>query len=314
MDEFNVTAKIWPTGAVLDLGTDTNDVSVPANFTRHAANFVTSMDGSHTYQFLFCNTGRHVTNKRHVRWNFSVGGWGVWTATMWYGTPGPPGPGAQRVRVDPFTIGGNATLVGNAIDSAASTFAAGAFPFMGDDHQIGTAGGPVDVVAKDPFDMLQFAGWLQLVFGGDDTTEFVETDTGASPGASGFFATASGPFHVNQGGAADMLATYGNHASNVVNWGKVIASLGVAGLGDLPIGPGDPGPDDRIRLVLVAELLAAARAGGDPASGNFANLIGKVSSMSLDELKRARQSVLTSLDLGKTAISTIDAQIKKVGG
>ena len=125
MDEFNVIAKIWPTGTVLDLGADTNNVTVPSFFTRHAADFVTSMDGTHTYRFLFFNTGRHVTNKRHVRWNFSVGGWGTWTATKWYGTPST-GPGAERVRVDPFTIGGDAPLPGTAIDAPASTFAAGA--------------------------------------------------------------------------------------------------------------------------------------------------------------------------------------------
>src|SRR5262249_20953232 len=131
MDEFSVKTKLWPSGADLDLGTDSNLVTVPSTFTRHAANFVTSMDGTQNYQFLFWNTGRHVTNKRHVRWNFSVGGWGLWTATRWYGTPGPGGPGAQRVRVDPFTIGGDAVITsgGTAINSSASTYAAGAYPF-----------------------------------------------------------------------------------------------------------------------------------------------------------------------------------------
>src|SRR5437763_12759349 len=126
MDEFTVRTKLWPSGDDLDLGTDNNLVTVPSTFTRHAANFATSMDGLHNYQFLFWNTGRHVTNKRHVRWNFSVGGWGVWTATRWYGTPGGGGPGSQRVRVDPFTLGGDSLITsgGTAIDSSASTFAA----------------------------------------------------------------------------------------------------------------------------------------------------------------------------------------------
>src|ERR1700757_2991653 len=113
MDQFNVTTKLWPTGANLDLGTDSNLVTVPSSFDRHASNFVTSMDGTHNYQFLFWDTGRHVTNLRHVRWNFSVGGWGMWTATRWYGTP-PTGPGGPpEVTVTPFTIGGDNVITGS---------------------------------------------------------------------------------------------------------------------------------------------------------------------------------------------------------
>jgi hypothetical protein len=111
VSQFSVVGKLWPSGSSLDLGTDNNSVTVPptAHFDRHAANFVTSMDGTHNYQFLFWNTGRHVTNKRHVHWDFSVGGWGIWTATKWYGTPGGNG-GPPRVRVDAFSIGGDAPI------------------------------------------------------------------------------------------------------------------------------------------------------------------------------------------------------------
>src|SRR5262249_8469748 len=157
---FSVVGKLWPSGSSLDLGTDNNLVTVPptAHFDRHAANFVTSMDGTHNYQFLFWNTGRHVTNKRHVHWDFSVGGWGIWTATKWYGPPGANG-GPPGVGGDAFSIGGDAPITGSGTaiaDPPASTFPAGAFPFMGDDHAIGTSGGPVDVAAKDPFASLQF--------------------------------------------------------------------------------------------------------------------------------------------------------------
>ncbi len=106
MDTFSINARLWPSGDDLDLGVDTNNVTVPSSFDRHAANFVTLMDGTDTFQFLFRNTGRHLANKRHVAWKFSVGGWGVWNATRWYGVP-PAGPGsAQRVRADGFTLGG----------------------------------------------------------------------------------------------------------------------------------------------------------------------------------------------------------------
>jgi hypothetical protein len=316
MDEFNVTAKLWPSGADLDLGTDSNLVTVPSSFNRHAANWVTSMDGSHNYQFLFWNTGRHMTNKRHVRWNFSVGGWGVWNATAWYGTPPHNGHGPQRVHVDPFTIGGNAPLTGTAIDGTASTYAGGAYPLAGNDREIGTAGGAVNAVAKDPFSFLAFAGWLQLIWGGDDGGEFVETDTGASPGSPGFYATASGPFHVNQGGSADLLATYGNSAGGLtIDWGAILAGLGVPLKPGIVIGPGDPGPDDRIRLAFLEELIAKAgpERGGDPAA-DFRQIITAVPKMSMDELKRSRQTLLTTLELGKSALSTIDAKIKQGGG
>ncbi len=311
MDEFNVKTKLWPSGADLDLGTDSNIVTVPSTFTRHAANFVTSMDGTHNYQFLFWNTGRHVTNKRHVRWNFSIGGWGLWTATRWYGTPGG-GPGAQRVRVDPFALGDNAVITsgGTAINSSASTYAAGAYPFMGNDYEIGTAGGAVNVVAKDPFTSLDFAGWLQLIWGGDDSGEFVETDTGASPGSSGFFPVGSGPFHVSAGGAADLLATYGNthHIKITLNIPEIVAAIGKG----LPTGPGDPGPDDIRRLITLEQLLLLSTpSAGDPAGSEFQRIIEAAPRMSAEQLKMTVQSVQTTLDLGKAALSTIQALLNK---
>lgn len=312
MDTFSVISKLWPGGAALDLGDDTNNVTVPSSFTRHAANFVTTMDGKQTYQFLFWNTGRHLTNKRHVVWNFSVGGWGLWTATRWYGTPGGNG-GVPRVHADGFTIGGDAPLGPDTpIDGSASTFPAGAWPFNGNDHEIGTAGGAVNVVAKDPFHSLQFAGWLRLIWGGDDSGLFVETDTGASPGTSGFFDHSSGPFHADQNTSADLLATYGNSQSITIpiNWGEVFAGLG---LGTGPIGPGDPGPDDLVRLAVIEQLLLKTKPGVQGAV-NFQRLIQDAPRMSAEDLKRAKTALQTSLDLGKTALSTIDAQLKQRGG
>lgn len=316
MDTFSVTSKLWPSGTDLDLGDDTNNVTVPSSFTRHAANFVTNMDGTANYQFLFWNTGRHLTNKRHVIWNFSVGGWGLWTATKWYGTPPGGGPGAQRVRADGFTIGGNAPLGPDTpINGAASTFAAGAWPFMGNDHEIGTAGGPVEVVAKDPFHSLQFAGWLRLIWGGDDSGVFIETDTGASMGSSTFFEHSTGTFNAAQGSAHDLLATYGNQQGitiGPINWQEIFEGLGIPGKG--PIGPGDPGPDDWIRLIVLEQLLRKTRPGGDPAGVNFERIINDAQRMSAEALKRTKSALLTSLELGKTALSTIEAQLKQRGG
>jgi hypothetical protein len=314
MDEFRTTAKLWPDGADLDLGIDSNTVTVPATFTRHAANFVTTMDGSQTYQFLFWNTGRHLTNKRHVRWNFSVGGWGLWTATRWYGTPPKNGDGKARVRADGFALAANAPLGPDTpIDDGASTFPAGAWPFNGDDHVIGTAGGAVDLVARDPFHSLQFAGWLRLIWGGDDMGEFVETDTGASPGSATFFEHSSGPFHVNAGGSEDLLASYGNSSTRSFPHIDLSDLFGSRGIGDLPIGPGDPGPDDVIRLLLLQQLLRQS-APSQPAGPDFQRIIESAPTMAPEDLKRTKSSLQTSLDLGKTALSAIDAQLKKKAG
>lgn len=315
MDEFDVTTKLWPSGDSLDLGTDANTVTVPSSFNRHAANFVTSMDGSQTFQFLFWNTGRHLTNKRHVRWNFSEGGWGLWTATRWYGTPPTGGrPGPARVHVDPFKLRDNAQMSGvTAIDQALSTFAAGAFPFSGNNHEIGTAGGAVNVVAKDHLSDLEFAGWLRLIWGGDDSGEFVETDTGASPSSSTFFEHSSGPFHANQGASVDLLATYGNSVSSTpLHPFHDFFELLYRELEIVPPRRGDPSPEDLKRLndVLLKKLLQKT-APGQPMGTDFQRFIDTAKTMSKEELMRAKQSVGTSLELGRTALSVIDAQLKK---
>lgn len=315
-DVFTVTAKLWPTGSPLDLGTDTNTLTVPASTYREAANFVTSMDGLHNYQFLFWNTGRHVTGKKRVRWNFSVGGWGVWNATRWYGTPpGGPNGGHPRVHVDPFDLRNNAMITsGTAIDGPASVFGPGAYPFSGNDREIDTAANLATVFAKEPFNSQHFAGWLQLIWGGDDSGEFIETDTGASPGSPGFFESGgSGPFTVPSGGSADLLATYGN--SSITPPGFVDLSLiyevvfGTIPPGG-PIGPGDPATIDRLRVAILEELFQKAQPAG-PAGPDFQRFIDGAGRMNHEELNRAKQSVQTTLDLGKTALSVLDAQLKR---
>ncbi len=215
MSLFNVTTKLWPGGESLDTGTDDNVVSVPpgsASFDRHAALFVTSPDGTQNFEFLFWNTGRNTTNKRHVHWDFSAGGWTTWTATKWYGVPPSNGNGGHEVRVDPFSIASNGPLTGSgtAIDPSASSFPPGSYPDMGDDHLIDTEDGAVDVAAKGSLASLQFAGWDQLIWGGDDSGTFYESDAGASQGSPGFYPVGSGTFHVVQDGSAILLALYGN--------------------------------------------------------------------------------------------------------
>lgn len=310
MDVFTTVAKLWPSGDSLDLGTDYNSVTVPSSFNRHAADFVTSTDGTTNYQFLFWNTGRHLTGKRNVLWNFSVGGWGLWTATRWYGTPSGL-PGTPQVRADAFTIGGNAPLTtATPINGTLSTFApASAWPFGGDDHVIGTAGGAANVVAKDPFDNYQFAGWLQLIFGGDDSGEFIETDAGPLPTQNNFFDhVTAGAFPVAKGASAMLLATYGNLIRNIPNFGRLLQELLQNGIQFNPLV--DPAPEDLLRLKVLQQLLALTQPGVVEGNVEFEGLIKAAPSMTREQLQRAVQSVKTTLGLGKSALAALDAQLK----
>jgi hypothetical protein len=311
MDEFRTIAKLWPSGTEIDLGTDSNILGGPATFTRNAANFVTSPDGTQNFQFLFWNTGRHLTNKRRVRWNFSVLGWGTWTATRWYGTPGVNG-GPPRVHADAFTIGGDQTLSATPIDGSASTFAAGAFPFNGNDHEIGTAGGAATVVAVDPLSGYEFSGWLRLFFGGDPDGEFIETDAGSGGtiGGPGFYDhVIGGSFMAAAGTSADLLAAYGYHESGI---GKIRFWLdilrGSRGPIELP-DRGDPGPPDLIRARILEQLLKETQPAGG--GSEFQNLMDSAATMSREQLQRALQGLRTTLDMGRTALSTLEARLKQ---
>ena len=316
MDEFKTIAKLWPAGTELNLGTDSNVLSGPYNSTRQAAKFVT--DGAQTYEFLFWNTGRHVTGKRNVKWIFSVLGWGVWTATRWYGIPGN-GPGAQKIRANAFSIGGDQSLgtVPPINGPPASTFPPNAWPDNGDDHVVSTANGPVSIAAKDPYNEYDFAGWLPLMWGGDDTGEYVETDSGAgSIGSITFYDhVIGGNFAGVQGSSAELLATYGYHH-------QATGGIGRGPLRDWiyevifdylhrvdPGRKGDPSPMDRIRMRFLEELVEQARP-GPGAVTDIQHLIEAAPNMSREELKRSMQSLKTTLELGKTALGVIEAQMK----
>src|SRR5688572_23100585 len=315
MDEFRTIAKVWPVGTELDLGTDSNILGGPATFTRNAANFVTSPDGMQNYQFLFWNTGRHMTNKRRVRWNFSVLGWGTWTATRWYGTPSTGGSGPARVRVDAFSIGGDTKLNGSPIDGVLSTYASGAWPFNGDDHVIGTAAGAANVIAKDPFNNYDFAGFLQLIWGGDPTGEFVESDAGTSGsiGGGGFFDHVTGTsFAAAKGTSADLLAAYGFY-DKPGGWGPLpewFYEVFQPERGPEIPDRGDPGPIDFIRLRILEQIVQKTRPGSRGGT-DFESLVKAAPNMNKEQLKRALQSIRTSLDMGKAALSAIEAQLKK---
>ena len=324
MDVFRTVTRLWPTGDDLGGGIDSQTLSLapPASVSedRTAAQFVVSDDGTHTYQFLFWNTGRHITNRRKVIWNFSRFGWGVWTATRWYGIPPTNGGGQPRVRADAFDLHGNALLSPDSpIDAAASTFAPpGAHPFNGDDHAIGTATAGATVVAHAHMSAYDFAGWIQLLWGGDPTGDFVETDVGTSGsfGSGSFYDTVpagTNPFVVAMGQSADLLAAYAPASVSIpskfghIDWEKVIFGP----WHDIPQ-IGDPGPEDLLRLAILEGLVQRTRPGPVGAGiTDIERVIESASRMTKDELTRAKQSLQTTLDLGKSALHTIEARLKQ---
>jgi len=355
MAKFEVIAKHWPSGApIINVGTrrDTFTLTPPQTFDPEdtAAEFVTN--GVQQYQFLFWNTGRRITRKRRVLWNFKRSDWGRWIATKWYGTPPTTGGGPARVRADAFMISDDAPMSGTPIDANASTYVAGAYPFPpppdpdSSDHAIGTAAGGANVVAKDPFpgcgivgpqeivvlekpsnpfspegmgspfslgkvissyavSSCDFAGWLQLVWGGEEMGEFQETDT-LPDGSSGFGVydhVVGGPFSVRQGNSADIIAAYGigthyiNSSPPLREWIYKVP-LGLPPSLD-PLGP-------------IREFILQAFPGLSM-STELERLIKDVPEMNREELGRAMQAIERTLDRGKTALSMIEMQIKRGG-
>jgi hypothetical protein len=329
VDEFRTIAKLWPAGTELDLGIDSSVLTLTppdsANFARTAAPFVTSPDGTQTYQFLFWNTGRHMTNKRKVTWIFRRFGWGIWTATRWYGTPGGGPGGPPRVHADAFSVGGNALLSSDSpIDGDASSFAAGAWPFNGDDHAIGTANGAATVVAKEHLGAYDFGGWMKLLWGGDPTGEFQETDddTTGNFGTSSFFQAipaAGNAYSAAQNENVDLLAGYVPQPVTPPGRGfppdrwRWLEELAHEFGGDRPEIIGDPSPIDLIRLAGVADLLRRTQP-DEIRRGDFESLIAAAPRMGKEELTRAKQSVQTTLELGKSALRMIDARLKSHPG
>ena len=164
------------------------------------------------------------------------------------------------------------------------------------------------MAAKSPFASLQFAGWDQLVAGGDDSGEFDETDAGGSPGSSSFFPVGGGTFHVDQNSSANLLALYGN--SSRLSFGSILGNLGnIFGGSGLPPSPIDPSPEDRLRLAILEGLLQQTRPGGGEAA-DLQALTQAAPRMALSDLNAALKSVQTTVALASTTVAALQAQIK----
>jgi hypothetical protein len=321
MHVFYVKTRRWPTGEVL-APTESTTFSVPPGNEEKTATPFIATSPTDTLQFLFWHTGRRLTGRRTVHWSFTTMTWSVWEATKWYGVPSG-GPGGQpRIHAEAFNLM-TSELMG--ADTPISGTSGGVWPFLGNNNEVGTAGGPATISPIDSLSGLQFCGWQKLIYGGDPNPDpFFETDadvTAANVPGNGsgnvFVFTPGTTLHASAGENAEALAAYGSSGPGGGGLGLIDI---IRGLDRIPWQRrpwdiiADPSPIDRIRQQLLAELLRTTQPGqGVPAGGDFNRIIESVPNMSADELKRALQSVQTQVDLGQSAVSTIEAQIKRLG-
>jgi hypothetical protein len=73
---------------------------------------------------------------------------------------------------------------------------------------------------------------------------------------------------------------------------------------------GDPAAEDLLRVGVLDQLLAKTQPGGSE-GGDFDGLIKAAPTMTREQLRRAIQSVKTTLGLGKSALAALEAQLKK---
>ncbi|HUR82168.1 MAG TPA: hypothetical protein VM733_15490 [Thermoanaerobaculia bacterium] len=320
MHFFYVKTRKWPTGETLAPTEGVTFGGPPDVEDRAAPEFVATGPGS-VLQFLFWHTGRRITGKRNVRWNFTTMTWTVWEATKWYGVPGDGGGGPGVIHAEAFSLISNDRMM---VDTPISGVTGGAtWPFMGNNNNVGTASGPGNIAGIDPLSGLSLCGWQKLVWGGNpDPDPFIESDADVTatnvPGdGSGnvFTFTPGATLHVAQNEGGEALAAYGSsgppeppgrHIFDILKWIELDRGRRPWDI------RADPPPWDILRRRLVEDLITRTEPGAGPAT-DFNSIINAVPNMSADDLKRAQSSVKTQVDLGQTALSSIEAQMKRLG-
>jgi hypothetical protein len=320
MHVFYVKTRRWPTGEIIS-PTESTTFSVPPGSEENTATPFIATSPTDILQFLFWHTGRRLTGRCTVHWNFTTMSWSVWEATKWYGVPGGGNGGTPRIHAEAFNLMTNSVM---SVDTPiASTVPAGAWPFMGNNNDVGTASA-VDISALDPLSGLNLCGWQKLVYGGDpDPDPFIETDADVTAsnvpgdGSGGVFVfTPGATLHANAGENAEALAAYGSSGPGgggftLIDFIRLIERDRGRRPWDIR---SDPAPWDIIRRGLVEDLIRRTQpGGGDPAGGDFNKIIAAIPNMSADDLKRTLSSVKTQAELGATAVSAIEAQLKKLG-
>jgi hypothetical protein len=322
MHVFHVKTKRWPTGELIAPTITATYPGPPGSADNTATPFLALGPApTDLLQFLFWHTGRRITNRRSVHWSFTAMTWSVWEATKWYGFP-TSGPGGQPlIHTEAFSLVSNERM---NVDTPISGVTGGAtWPFLGNNNDVGTASGAGDISAIEPLSSLSLCGWQKLVYGGSPNPDpFIETDADVTadtvPGnGSGnvFTFTPGAILHANQNENAEALAAYGSTGPSKPPGSIIDIFRGFERA--RPRRPwdiiADPPPWDILRNRLVEELLRQTQpTAGNPAA-DFNRIIESVPNMSVDELKRTLASVQTQVDLGQTAASSIEAQIKRLG-
>jgi hypothetical protein len=322
MHIFNVKTRRWPTGEIIASTVTTTFGPPPAGHDETAPQYLALGPApTDLLQFLFWHTGRRVTNIRHVHWSFTAMSWSVWDATKWYGFPGGNG-GNPRIHAEAFSLISNSIM---SADTPISGVTGGAtWPFLGNNNDVGTASGPALISAVEPLSDLSLCGWQKLIYGGAPGSDtFTETDadvtatTVPGDGSGGVFVFTPGQkLSAAQNESGEALAAYGSTGSS--GGGLLLGILKDLVFERVPRRPfdivSDPSPLDRVRQQLVLELIRRTQPGEQVMSGtDFNRIIESVPNMGAEELKRTLQSVQTQVGLGQTAVSSIEAQIKRLG-
>jgi hypothetical protein len=249
-------------------------------------------DGETQRGFLFWDTGRQVTNLRHVRWTFShLSDWTTWNATAWYGVGGN-GPPQPLVGIDAYWVG-NGTLDPTPIDGPGSSFVNGpgagntAWPWSGNDHQVRTQWGPATIRALEPPAPQRQRSAARLLVADDAhlrrrrqlrlqrerrRPRFVRRC------GDGIAATTAQTLTFAQNAGATVLAGYVQPVAQKVKFpDSLIELIDEAVLNHLVPTSVDPSPDDLVRLKLIVESLdfvAASRSERTSSEGSSTRRAG----------------------------------------
>jgi len=164
----------------------------------------------------------------------------------------------------------------------------------------------------------RFAGWLQLILGGDETGEANESDGaavgGGGGGVSSFGDMVPNPFSVSKDASVDLLAAY--HVSDIgpIEFGPVTRPDFIEWLlnFDRRVDPRFfPGNDfNGLRVGALAALVAVSRMGNQPLDGVEA-LTANLKSMSPEELKRAITSAQAIVRRAEAAQKSLETALSK---
>lgn len=315
MSNFQASSKNYPSGTDLPSG-----FSVFDTFTGSISFPITAAASVGNQPFLFWDTGRHVTNKRTVRWTFDhTDQWTNWVATAWYGQPGTNG-GGPYISAAAYHIG-HAVLSPTPIAAPpASTFHNGpgagdtAWPWTGNDHLVNTTWGAGTVHGLDHMtdgaDSLDFGSWTQLIPGGDDSSVFEENDDDITTSTGVFGVPAGSPgdqdFHYAASQGAAILASYVTPVR-----GKVTVPGNEPGWWTKYFDRGDPAAY-RIFVESVLEGISKVAAGAAEKTPDlFVGVAERARGMSQAELTRVTAEMRAILNRGEAALKSVEALASK---